>query len=199
MSLIAARILAMTDAEFQNFTRELCLLRGYAPSSPHEKNERLALMRANQFQIWLRQTESEISRELGPKTIASTAYRYLPAKPFAYGNGQPVYITAISPDPISSDQSASPKAVGHQTPPPIKPAPPKAQLKRAPPDRETRILSDQMKHTEVAAQLGISPRTLDRWAALGEGPPRIKVGRQIFYRRASVRAWLEARERVSAV
>lgn len=59
----------------------------------------------------------------------------------------------------------------------------------------TSILPDRLTHEQVAAQLGISPRTLDRWHALGEGPPRIKVGKQIFYRLASVRAWLESREK----
>ena len=37
-------------------------------------------------------------------------------------------------------------------------------------------------------------RTLDRWNALGMGPPRTRVGRAVLYRRASARKWLAAQE-----
>jgi hypothetical protein len=43
-------------------------------------------------------------------------------------------------------------------------------------------------------QLAEEPRTLDRWEALGVGPPRTLVGRQVLYRRASVERWLAAQE-----
>jgi excisionase family DNA binding protein len=60
------------------------------------------------------------------------------------------------------------------------------------------ILSDFLTATELAAQLGVSARTLDRWEALDEGPPRTRIGRRVLYRRESVRAWLAAREQQSA-
>jgi hypothetical protein len=50
---------------------------------------------------------------------------------------------------------------------------------------------------QVAVWLGIHTRTLDRWHALGEGPPRIKIGKQIFYRGPSVQAWFEALEKAA--
>lgn len=43
----------------------------------------------------------------------------------------------------------------------------------------------------VAADLiGVSPRTLDRWHLLREGPPRILVGRQVRYRMSAIEEWL---------
>ena len=43
---------------------------------------------------------------------------------------------------------------------------------------------------EVAEVFGVSTRTLRRWARQRFGPPRIKVGRKIHYRRATIEAWL---------
>ena len=51
----------------------------------------------------------------------------------------------------------------------------------------------------LSGELRISPRTLDRWHRLGEGPPRCKVGRKVLYRRSSVAAWLMSREQASTV
>ena len=57
------------------------------------------------------------------------------------------------------------------------------------------ILSEFLTKEELATELRRSPRTLDRWAVLGVGPPRTLVGREIFYRRTSVQEWLVAQER----
>ena len=56
------------------------------------------------------------------------------------------------------------------------------------------ILSEFLTKEELAAELRRNPRTLDRWDALGVGPPRTRVGRQVLYRRASVQKWLAAQE-----
>ena len=56
------------------------------------------------------------------------------------------------------------------------------------------ILSEFLTKEELAAELRRNPRTLDRWEALGVGPPRTRVGRQVLYRRASVERWLAAQE-----
>lgn len=42
----------------------------------------------------------------------------------------------------------------------------------------------------VAELLKVSTRTLHRWGRLKKGPPSIKVGRAVFYRRAAVEKWL---------
>lgn len=47
---------------------------------------------------------------------------------------------------------------------------------------------------QLAAELGISVRTLHRWHTARQGPPRVVLGRVIFYRRSSVLAWIESRE-----
>jgi hypothetical protein len=56
------------------------------------------------------------------------------------------------------------------------------------------ILSDFLTKQELATELGREMRTLDRWDALGIGPPRTKIGRKVFYRRSSVQKWLAAQE-----
>jgi hypothetical protein len=56
------------------------------------------------------------------------------------------------------------------------------------------ILSDYFIEDELAAALGVTTRTLRRWHALGEGPPRTKIGCRIYYRRSSVERWLASRE-----
>ena len=48
------------------------------------------------------------------------------------------------------------------------------------------ILSEFLTKEELAVELRRNPRTLDRWDALGMGPPRTHVGRKVLYRRASV-------------
>jgi excisionase family DNA binding protein len=53
---------------------------------------------------------------------------------------------------------------------------------------------DYMTPDETAAFLRISPRTLYRLYVHREGPPRIKYGRTVLYKRTSVVAWLDSRE-----
>ena len=60
------------------------------------------------------------------------------------------------------------------------------------------ILSEFLTKEELAAELRRNPRTLDRWAVLGMGPPRTHVGRKVLYRRASVQKWLAAQEQSAA-
>jgi len=61
------------------------------------------------------------------------------------------------------------------------------------------ILSEFLTTVELAAELGRNPRTLDRWEALGIGPPRTRVGRTVLYRRSSLEKWIAAQERPSSV
>jgi predicted DNA-binding transcriptional regulator AlpA len=58
------------------------------------------------------------------------------------------------------------------------------------------ILEGFLRREELAKQLNLSPRTIDRWQASREGPPRVHVGRTILYNVQSVREWLQSRERV---
>jgi predicted DNA-binding transcriptional regulator AlpA len=51
------------------------------------------------------------------------------------------------------------------------------------PDNSTAIaLAEKfMSQEEVAELLGVSVATLLRWHHAGKGPPRVKIGRQIYY------------------
>jgi hypothetical protein len=55
-------------------------------------------------------------------------------------------------------------------------------------------LAGYLRREDLAAQLGVSPRTVDRWNVLRCGPPRIQIGRTILYDVQSVRDWLRSRE-----
>lgn len=45
---------------------------------------------------------------------------------------------------------------------------------------------------EVATLLRLKPKTLETWRYRGEGPPHVKVGALVRYRRADVNAWIAA-------
>ncbi len=53
------------------------------------------------------------------------------------------------------------------------------------------LLDDYQSREELAEELDKSPRTIDRWLRLGEGPPVTRVGRKVMFRRSSTRAWLQ--------
>lgn len=54
-------------------------------------------------------------------------------------------------------------------------------------------MSELMTVDQVADYLQVSRWTVYRWRSLGEGPPSMKVGGAVRYRRTDVDAWLEAR------
>lgn len=56
-------------------------------------------------------------------------------------------------------------------------------------------LEGLMREMEVADALGAKTRTLANWRCARKGPPFVKVGRRVFYRRDALFAWLRARER----
>ncbi|WP_017941536.1 MULTISPECIES: helix-turn-helix domain-containing protein [unclassified Thioalkalivibrio] len=47
-----------------------------------------------------------------------------------------------------------------------------------------------MTPQQAAEYLHLSPRTLIRWRNMRKGPPWVKAGQRIIYRRADVDAWL---------
>lgn len=55
-------------------------------------------------------------------------------------------------------------------------------------------IAELLTPNEVADQLNITRRTLDRWHLRRIGPPRIAIGRKVYYRPQSVRDWLAANE-----
>ena len=56
------------------------------------------------------------------------------------------------------------------------------------------LLSNYVDGDQLVAQLRISRKTLQRYEALPDGLPSVKIGARKFYRLEAVRRWIEARE-----
>lgn len=56
------------------------------------------------------------------------------------------------------------------------------------------LLSGWISRADLAQQLAVTEGTLRRWEAERWGPPCIRAGRKIFYRRSAVLSWLEDQE-----
>ena len=56
------------------------------------------------------------------------------------------------------------------------------------------ILADYLSEQEFADQIGRTLRTVRRWHAYRQGPPRTQIGKKILYKRDSVSKWLTANE-----
>ena len=44
----------------------------------------------------------------------------------------------------------------------------------------------------AAAELNLSPKTLQAWRVTGRGPRFVKLGRRVFYRESDLRTFIEA-------
>ncbi|WP_042059771.1 helix-turn-helix transcriptional regulator, partial [Acidomonas methanolica] len=77
---------------------------------------------------------------------------------------------------MTNDKTVSPPPL---TLPPPRPVP-------------ARFLRDYLRTTEVAELLGLSPRTLEKYRCIGEGPAFLKLGQRVLYARSDVEAWLQA-------
>lgn len=62
---------------------------------------------------------------------------------------------------------------------------------------ETRGFPVLLPQRAVAKMLGVTPRTLERWRQIGEGPVFIRVGDLCRYRIDDLESWLDARRRIS--
>jgi hypothetical protein len=60
--------------------------------------------------------------------------------------------------------------------------------------RSGTVLADYMTEEELARELNVTKRTLQRWHNRRIGPPRVMIGRKPFYRRGSVVSWIDNRE-----
>jgi predicted DNA-binding transcriptional regulator AlpA len=65
-------------------------------------------------------------------------------------------------------------------------------------DRLSAILAGYLTPKNLAQALGVSERTVARWHRFREGPPRVEIGRKVFYRLESVNAWIASCERPEA-
>lgn len=62
--------------------------------------------------------------------------------------------------------------------------------------QEMDFQNDIMTAAEYAAWRGFDIRSEQRERAQRKGPPFIKLGRAVFYRKAAIEAWLIAQEQV---
>ena len=53
----------------------------------------------------------------------------------------------------------------------------------------------RLDQTQLAARWNISPRTLERWRWLNQGPAFLKIGRRVAYQLEDVKAYEAARRR----
>ena len=59
-------------------------------------------------------------------------------------------------------------------------------------ENTTALLADYVTREQLAEELKVTTRTLDKWEWLRVGPRKIKLGARVYYKRADVTAWLEA-------
>ena len=59
---------------------------------------------------------------------------------------------------------------------------------------KSNLLDEYFPPEVLAAELDVCTKTLDRWKALGVGPPVTKIGRKTYYSHSGVAAWLQERE-----
>lgn len=60
------------------------------------------------------------------------------------------------------------------------------------------LIDDYLDRAELAAELKVSERTIERYDSMRIGPPRVKVGSRWYYPRQGARDWLTARTQPQA-
>jgi Helix-turn-helix domain len=61
-------------------------------------------------------------------------------------------------------------------------------------EKPNSLLAGYLSPDELAAELEVCTKTLDRWRVFDEGPPVTKIGRKTYYSRSGVAEWLRERE-----
>ena len=64
-------------------------------------------------------------------------------------------------------------------------------------DKPRSLLVGWISRLDLALELGLSVDTLRRWEAMRTGPPCVRAGRKVYYRRAAVEEWLEEQEQAA--
>jgi hypothetical protein len=68
------------------------------------------------------------------------------------------------------------------------------QLQPEPETPAAALLSGWISRKDLAEALGVTVDTLGRWEARRFGPPCVRAGRMVLYRRRAVQDWLAAQE-----
>lgn len=58
----------------------------------------------------------------------------------------------------------------------------------------TQLLANYLSESELAAELGVTVRSVQLWRQKRQGPPWTKLGQRVFYRRSAFTEWLLSRE-----
>ncbi|GHC35031.1 hypothetical protein GCM10007291_40390 [Gemmobacter nanjingensis] len=66
-----------------------------------------------------------------------------------------------------------------------------------PKEKPRTLLVGWISRLDLALELGLSVDTLRRWEAMRTGPPCVRAGRKVYYRRAAVEEWLEEQEQAA--
>lgn len=61
----------------------------------------------------------------------------------------------------------------------------------------TALLDGYVSRDELALELRVTVRTLDKWAWLRKGPPKVRIGARVYYHRDDVREFLAEQRRVA--
>jgi predicted DNA-binding transcriptional regulator AlpA len=64
----------------------------------------------------------------------------------------------------------------------------------APRSAKAGLLSGWISRLDLALELGVTVETLSRWEGLRFGPPCVRAGRKVYYRRDAVQDWLTQQE-----
>ena len=64
----------------------------------------------------------------------------------------------------------------------------------APRSAEGGLLGGWISRLDLALELGLTVDTLRRWEAQRFGPPCVRAGRKVYYRRDAVHDWLQLQE-----
>ena len=56
------------------------------------------------------------------------------------------------------------------------------------------LLGDYISEEQMASELGICRRTLQRWRRLRKGPPITRIAERVMFRRTAAQKWLLASE-----
>jgi predicted DNA-binding transcriptional regulator AlpA len=107
--------------------------------------------------------------------------------------------TEIPASPDSNDQSPAPVAHKRQSDEAAADTAPQTIVNPEGTNPTTAAAGDEividgrrlLDERRVAAMLGRSPRTLQRWRTEGKGPPSTKIGREVFYEPNDLQEWID--------
>jgi hypothetical protein len=92
---------------------------------------------------------------------------------------------------LKKKKALAPEPASAPAPEPSAPEPAQAPAVALAPDP---ILAGFATQPELAVELGVTPRTVQRWESMGDAPPSVKLGLHRYYNRERAKVWLAARE-----